>query len=59
MQTSFSASTSRGFPPAPVVRARRTRVLPLHRYFWWAKHIELAFGSAPAHLTKIGSGLAA
>jgi hypothetical protein len=30
---------------------------PLHRYLW-AKH-ELAFGSAPAHLAKIGAGLAA
>jgi hypothetical protein len=31
---------------------------PLHRYFWWAKHIELAFGAAPAHLAKIGAALA-
>jgi alkylation response protein AidB-like acyl-CoA dehydrogenase len=32
---------------------------PLHRYFWWAKQIELLFGSAPAQLAKLGAGLAA
>jgi alkylation response protein AidB-like acyl-CoA dehydrogenase len=32
---------------------------PLHRYFWWAKHLELVLGSAPAQLAAIGAGLAA
>jgi hypothetical protein len=32
---------------------------PLHRYFLWAKHLELVLGAAPAQLAKIGAGLAA
>jgi alkylation response protein AidB-like acyl-CoA dehydrogenase len=32
---------------------------PLHRYFCWAKHIELVLGSAPAQLAKIGASIAA
>jgi alkylation response protein AidB-like acyl-CoA dehydrogenase len=32
---------------------------PLHRYFCWAKHIELVLGSAPAQLAKIGAVIAA
>jgi alkylation response protein AidB-like acyl-CoA dehydrogenase len=32
---------------------------PLHRYFCWAKHIELVLGSAPAQLAKIGAAIAA
>jgi 3-oxocholest-4-en-26-oyl-CoA dehydrogenase beta subunit len=31
---------------------------PLHRYFWWAKQIELLFGSAPAQLARMGAELA-
>ena len=31
---------------------------PLHRYFAWAKHIELVLGPAPAQLAKIGAELA-
>ena len=31
---------------------------PLHRYFIWAKHIELVFGPAPAQLAKMGAELA-
>jgi alkylation response protein AidB-like acyl-CoA dehydrogenase len=31
---------------------------PLHRYFIWAKHIELVLGCAPAQLAKIGAALA-
>jgi len=32
---------------------------PLHRYFLWAKHIELALGGAPQQLAKLGAMLAA
>jgi alkylation response protein AidB-like acyl-CoA dehydrogenase len=32
---------------------------PLHRYFCWAKHIELVLGSAPAQLAKLGATIAA
>jgi alkylation response protein AidB-like acyl-CoA dehydrogenase len=32
---------------------------PLHRYFIWAKHIELILGPAPAQLAKLGAELAA
>jgi hypothetical protein len=32
---------------------------PLHRYFCWAKHIELTLGSAPAQLAAIGREIAA
>ena len=32
---------------------------PLHRYFVWAKHIELILGPAPAQLAKMGAELAA
>jgi alkylation response protein AidB-like acyl-CoA dehydrogenase len=32
---------------------------PLHRYFWWAKQIELSFGTAPAQLARMGADLAA
>jgi hypothetical protein len=32
---------------------------PLHRYFCWAKQIELVLGSAPAQLAKMGAELAA
>jgi alkylation response protein AidB-like acyl-CoA dehydrogenase len=31
---------------------------PLHRYFCWAKHIELVLGSAPTHLARIGAEIA-
>jgi hypothetical protein len=31
---------------------------PLHRYFVWAKHIELILGPAPAQLAKLGADLA-
>jgi alkylation response protein AidB-like acyl-CoA dehydrogenase len=31
----------------------------LHRYFWWAKHIELLLGSAPVQLARIGAEIAA
>ncbi len=31
---------------------------PLHRYFCWAKQIELVLGSAPAQLAKMGAELA-
>jgi 3-oxocholest-4-en-26-oyl-CoA dehydrogenase beta subunit len=32
---------------------------PLHRYFIWAKHVELILGSAPVQLAKLGAELAA
>ncbi len=32
---------------------------PLSRYFRWSKHLEMAFGAAPAQLRRIGSALAA
>ena len=32
---------------------------PLHRYFIWAKHVELILGPAPAQLAKMGAELAA
>lgn len=32
---------------------------PLHRYFLWAKHIEIALGAAPQQLAKLGAMLAA
>lgn len=32
---------------------------PLHRYFCWAKQIELVLGSAPAQLAKMGAEIAA
>ncbi|MFN8546068.1 MAG: acyl-CoA dehydrogenase family protein [Candidatus Binatia bacterium] len=32
---------------------------PLHRYFLWSKHIELALGSAPEQLARLGAALAA
>ncbi len=31
---------------------------PLHRYFLWAKHNELALGSAPAQLARLGDAYA-
>ena len=31
---------------------------PLHRYFCWAKHIELMLGSASHQLARLGAGLA-
>jgi alkylation response protein AidB-like acyl-CoA dehydrogenase len=31
---------------------------PLHRYFLWAKHVELTLGSAPVQLARIGEALA-
>ena len=31
---------------------------PLHRHFWWAKHIELTLGSAPVQLARLGAELA-
>jgi 3-oxocholest-4-en-26-oyl-CoA dehydrogenase beta subunit len=31
---------------------------PLHRYYLWAKHIELSLGSATRQLVRIGAGLA-
>ena len=31
----------------------------LHRYFWWAKHIELLLGSAPLQLARMGAEIAA
>jgi alkylation response protein AidB-like acyl-CoA dehydrogenase len=31
---------------------------PLHRYYLWAKQIELTLGSAPVHLARIGERLA-
>src|SRR5437870_7216925 len=35
------------------------RDYPLHRYFLWAKHIELTLGSATPQLVKLGAMLAA
>ena len=32
---------------------------PLHRYFLWAKHLELAHGGATEHLRRLGARLAA
>ncbi len=32
---------------------------PLHRYFRWAKQLELSFGTAPVHLRHFGATLAA
>jgi hypothetical protein len=32
---------------------------PLHRYFTWAKHIELTLGSAPEQLARLGARIAA
>ena len=32
---------------------------PLHRYFWWAKYVELLFGPGSEQLAKIGATLAA
>ncbi len=32
---------------------------PLHRYFCWAKHIELTLGAAPLQLARIGATIAA
>jgi alkylation response protein AidB-like acyl-CoA dehydrogenase len=34
------------------------RDYPLHRYFLWAKHLELTLGSATAQLLTLGSLLA-
>jgi hypothetical protein len=31
---------------------------PLHRYFWWAKHIELVLGTAPVQLARLGAEIA-
>jgi alkylation response protein AidB-like acyl-CoA dehydrogenase len=31
---------------------------PLHRYYTWAKQIELTLGSAPVHLARLGAELA-
>jgi len=31
---------------------------PLHRYFVWSKHLELAFGAAPSQLARLGARLA-
>jgi 3-oxocholest-4-en-26-oyl-CoA dehydrogenase beta subunit len=32
---------------------------PLHRYFWWAKYVELLFGPGTEQLAKLGATLAA
>jgi hypothetical protein len=32
---------------------------PLHRYFMWAKHIELALGAASEQLARLGGRIAA
>ena len=50
-----SRSAGRRVRPAGTRRHRHRRHLPALRYFLWAKQIELALGSAPQQLARLGA----